>query len=85
MDLNDDMKIDVLIPVKYANGTDKIFMFEWETNTTHDLTPNWKGYQLMDSSPRIHLGDFNQDGFVDVVALVQKDKSKKVWNCSPTL
>ena len=84
MDFNNDLRIDALIPTRLANGTTKLWLFDWAKNDFKDVSPDWKGFDLLEANDligapqRIHMGDYDQDGFVDGLAIVKKGDARKV-------
>jgi len=84
VDFNNNQSVNALIPVTYANGTTSLWLFDWATNYFKDVTPDWHGYKLLEADNqigvplRIHLGDFDQDGYTDGLAIVTKENERKV-------
>jgi len=82
VDFNDDLKIDIMLPLRLKNDTTYFYMFDWPHDTFTDITPDWKGYQLMSAQGEIphglHYGDYDQDGFIDGLGVVTKDGKKQV-------
>ena len=73
------MQIDAIIPVLLTNKTTMIWMFDWDANHFYDLTPDWGDYRPLEARSktpeiplRIHMGDFDQDGYVDGLVVVEK-------------
>jgi len=84
VDFDNDQRVDAIIPVVHANGNTSLWLFDWATNSFKDISPNWDGHQILSADNqagvplRIHLGDYDQDGYVDGVAVVIKDGAKQV-------
>ena len=82
VDVNNDAKIDVLIPVALSNGSTFIWMFDWPHYSFTNLTPEGKDLKLIPAKGeiplRIHYGDFDQDGYIDGLAIVKRDSKNAV-------
>ena len=59
-------------------------MYDFTDTDNHftDISPDWSDNKLISATAqypmRIHLGDYDQDGFVDGLAIVEHGKEKQV-------
>lgn len=85
VDFNDDQKMDALIPVidttTSTTKTTKILMFDWAHNSTVNITPEMGKFNILpgnDEFPlRVHMGDYDQDGYVDGLAIMEDGEGNK--------
>jgi len=82
VDFDNDKTIDPLILCTNESSHSEILTFDWNSNSTYIIDVDFNGYQIKsrdDEIPmRIHMGDYDLDGYVDAVALATKNDAQKV-------